>query len=250
MFYGKEDWILERKMGTLSKEKAQKRRKLLQEMMKAVAFYEAKSKITKNAGKQSSNRKSALPKEKTEKINEQKKSGRKKTEDKSDALKSKFQLTEEEKSALDDIVKQIHHQDVNVKAVKKEKKRENVARKKDYYSGEMREVTYNEEETDTLENRFFNFDADFDAGMLWDDTNLDDYSDLFTARELNILKEKQRQLKNGTFRLDNLQSDSFYNLMGDFEISEDDYEEDEDIEDIVSEDDFLEELKISEDDFE
>lgn len=67
---------------------------------------------------------------------------------------------------------------------------------------------------------FLDFEQDIDLDMLWDDTNLDDYADLFSADLLCALKAKQRSKKTRQIRF------------------------------IISEDDYEEEIKISEDDYE
>jgi len=172
---------MDKKSTALSKDKSQKRKKVLQDMMKTILFYEAKGKPVKNNKKPSSKKNKSVQKEKS---NREERPPYKARQKESSLIK-KVDLTEEEKKALNNLVVEIQKEnfDEKITNIDKQKKDSTII-------DEMHEVSYEEEEQDTLQDRFLNFDTEFDAGMLWEDTDLDDYKDLFTERELEILKEK------------------------------------------------------------
>lgn len=184
-----------RKGVILSKERELKRKKIIQDMLLAISFSDKKKKNT-------------VVKKKKRPVPSQ---DNVQSHDNSNNIEDNpFSLSNEEKKALDIMVKQIQSFDAD----------------------EMHELTYDSMEGLSVESEadFLGFDADFDPVMLWKDTNLDDYADLFSTSELKMLKEKQQQLIN---------YDS-----GKIVISEDDFEEE-----IISEDDYSDNI-VSEDDFE
>lgn len=157
-----------------------------------------------------------------------------------------FELSDEEKSALDVIIRQLQNLDAD----------------------EMHEITYDKKlESITIVEKkesFLDFETEFDPVMLWKDTNLDDYADLFSPKEIEMLKEKQKMFINGTYVKNsanrdsdameenqklNVQEDDF----ADEAVSEEDFadetvSEEDFVDKAVSEDDFADET-VSEEDF-
>ncbi len=231
---------MEKKIATITKDKAQRRKRILQDMMRTIVFYEAKGRFSKQVKASSPKKKSAVNKEK---VHKQVKTPNKNTQNEEDISKQ-VNLTDEEKQALNELVVEIQNQDF-------EDTKENCNNFEDGQKvnaqsiEEMHEISYTYSKDSCFNTKFLDFDTEFDAGMLWDDTNLDDYADLFTDRELKILKDKQRKFNPRSINSNRNDSQSYSIFGNDFEISEDDYEED-----IVYDNVYAEKFEISEDDFE
>lgn len=231
---------MDKKIAAISKDKAQRRKKILQDMMRTIVFYEAKGRVSKNVQSSSQKKKPSAVKKK---VHKQGKSPHKNTRNEENIAK-KVNLTDEEKQALNELVVEIQNQDFmeNKSECKKSENNQDI---NEQSIEEMHEISYTYNSEDCLNTRFFDFNTEFDAGMLWEDTNLDDYADLFTDNELKILKDKQRQLKIGTLSVKKSDGKDYSLFTKDFEISEDDYEEES-----LAEDDYLAQFEISEDDYE
>lgn len=205
-----------------TKERALKRGKIIKEMLQTIAFYENKKTVRKArnnnlAGASKTRKVTAYSKQKNVKDSG---NGNDLSEEKA------FELSSEEKSALDLIIRQLQALDAD----------------------EMHEITY-DKKTDTIIDKtetFMDFETEFDPVMLWKDTNLDDYADLFSESEIKMLKEKQKMFLSGEFVSDksseelNIMEEDFADEM----VMEDDFTDE-----MVMEGDFADEM-ISEDDFE
>jgi len=218
-----------KKNNSVTNEKSLKRRKIIQDMLRSISFYENNKPVRKvknnNLGINNKARKisAATMLHKSRKVDSLQ---NKNSEDKP------FELSSDEKSALESIIRQLQN----------------------FGEDEMREITHDKkiESIKIVENKdsFLDFETEFDPVMLWKDTNLDDYSDLFTKAEIDMLKEKQKMFLTGQYVYDqnsnkgevqelNILEDDFSDGL----ISEDDFSDE-----LVSENDFSDEL-VSEDDF-